>query len=410
MSNSIFLKNATLIDGKGGEVVDHTGILIKNDCIVAVGSSEDIDVPEKAVIKDLTGKYIMPGLIDCHVHFMGGKSLNLATNALESPQVQMGRALNDLEKLIDAGFTTVRDVGSIHAIHMKTLLDEGEYSGPNIETPYKILSQTAGHGDMHMLPVDMNAFSRICDGVEECMKAAREQFREGADFIKICSTGGVLSEKDDPRWPQFTLDELKAIVYEAEAVESYVASHAQGTEGIKNALKAGVKTIEHGIYIDDEGIEMMLDQESYLVPTLSIVKRIVEKGHLYGVPDFGIKKAKRVYKDHIQSMIKARNAGVKIALGTDFAGCDPVDHGENALELKLLVEDVGLSPMEAIVAGTKTAAESLSLGDKLGTIEPGKQADMLVVNHNPTEDINVLAQTENIEMVFLKGQLLKDLS
>src|SRR5699024_6030037 len=116
------------------------------------------------------------------------------------------------------------------------------------------------------------------------------------------------------------------------------------------------------------------------------------------------------YKDHIQSMIKARNAGVKIALGTDFAGCDPVDHGENALELKLLVEDVGLSPMEAIVAGTKTAAESLSLGDKLGTIEPGKQADMLVVKHNPTEDINVLAQTENIEMVFLKGQLLKDLS
>src|SRR5699024_10509339 len=143
MSNSIFLTNATLIDGKGGVVVDHTGILIKNDCIVAVGSSEDIDVPEKAVIKDLTGKYIMPGLIDCHVHFMGGKSLNLATNALESPQVQMGRALNDLEKLIDAGFTTVRDVGSIHAIHMKTLLDEGEYSGPNIETPYKILSQTA---------------------------------------------------------------------------------------------------------------------------------------------------------------------------------------------------------------------------------------------------------------------------
>ncbi|WP_163970334.1 metal-dependent hydrolase family protein [Oceanobacillus halotolerans] len=409
MGNSVFLKGATLIDGNGGEVVQNAGILVEGEKIVAIGEANSVKVPETAEVVDLQGKTVMPGLIDAHVHIMGGKSLNLAASALEPTEVQMGRALNDMPKLINAGFTTVRDVGSILAVHIKTLMEEGQYKGPNIQTSNQVLSQTAGHGDMHMLPPEFNT-SRICDGVPDCMKAAREQFRAGADLIKICSTGGVLSEKDDPRWPQFTVDEIKAIVHEAEAVGSYVASHAQGAEGIKNALVAGVKTIEHGIYIDDEGIDLMVKQSAYLVPTLSIVKRIVERGHLHGVPEFGIRKAKRVYETHKEHMVKAYKAGVQIALGTDFAGCDPVDHGENGLELELLVKDVGMSASEAIQAGTKTAAETLGIEDTLGTIEAGKQADLLVVEGNPLEDVTTLVNTDNIKQVYVKGELLKDIS
>src|SRR5690625_1640804 len=408
MTNTYFLKSGTLIDGNGGEIIENSGVLIKDDKILDVGPADRVNAPEDAEVIDVTGKTIMPGLIDAHIHLLGGKNLDLASAALEPIEVQMGRALNALPKLIDAGFTTVRDLGSDLGVHIKTLIREGQYKGPNIQTSNQVLTQTGGHSDFHMLPPEFNKH-RICDGVSECIKAAREQFRAGADVIKICSTGGVLSEKDDPRWPQFTVDEIKAIVYEAEAVESYVASHAQGEQGIKNALIAGVKTIEHGIYIDDEGIEMMLDKSAILVPTLAIVERIVNEGHMHGIPDFAIKWAKRVYEIHKENMRKANKEGVRIAAGTDFTDCDPADHGENALELELLVKYIGMSPMESIVASTKTAAEALFIDYKIGTIEANKQADIIVVDGNPLDDITLLGNTNNIKKVFVKGELLKDI-
>lgn len=409
MARNVFLKGGKLIDGNGG-IVENSGVLIQDDKIVMVGKANSIEYPSDTEVVDVQGQTVMPGLIDAHVHLVGVKNLNLAASAFEPKEVQMGRALNDLKKLTDCGFTSVRDVGSPIAVHIKQLIKEGEYKGPNIRTSNKVLSQTGGHGDFHMLPIQLvnGNIGRLCDGVDEVRKAAREQFREGADFIKICSSGGVLSEKDDPRSPQFTIDEISAIVYEAEAVGSYVASHAQSTLGIKNALKAGVKTIEHGILIDDEGIEMMLKYDAILVPTLSIVKRIVEVGHQYGVPEFGLRKAKHYYDLHIENMKKAFQAGVKIALGTDFCGCDPVEHGENGLELELLVNDIGFSPMEAIIAGTKVAAESMALGDLVGTITVGKQADILVVDGDPLKNISVLTNTDNIKKVYVAGKLHKD--
>ncbi|WP_128100732.1 amidohydrolase family protein [Paenibacillus sp. DCT19] len=406
MSPMIAFTGALLIDGQGGEPVADSVVLVDNGKIKEAGAKATVQIPEEAQIVDVTGKVIMPGLIDAHVHVHGAKNLNMAAVALEPNELQMGRALQDLPKLINAGFTTVRDVGSHVAVYIRDLVKEGVVKGPRIKTSRHMLSQTGGHADIHMIPTELNIFT-TCDGVPEVIKAARTQFREGADFIKVCSTGGVLSEKDDPRWSQFRLDELKAIVYEAEAVQSYVASHAQGTQGIKNALLAGVRTIEHGIYIDEEGIGMMLDQKAILVPTLAIVHRIIQEGHKYGVPEFGIRKAERVYQEHIENMIIAHKAGVTIAAGTDFCSCAPVEHGGNALEMRLLVDDVGFTPMQAIVAATRDAAKAMQMEEEIGTLEAGKSADLLVLNVNPLTDISLLANTAHIEQVYLSGERLK---
>ncbi|WP_019421120.1 metal-dependent hydrolase family protein [Paenibacillus sp. OSY-SE] len=270
----------------------------------------------------------------------------------------------------------------------------------------KMLSQTGGHGDLHMLPAQFNTYGRLCDGAQECRKAAREMFREGADFIKICSSGGVLSEKDDPRSPQFTIEEMEAIVYEAQSFGSYVASHAQSTIGIKNALKAGVKTIEHGTLLDDEAIEMMLNQDAILVPTLAISHLIVTEGHRYGIPAFGLKKAQQYYEVHKENIAKAYQAGVKIAMGSDLMGCKPVEHGKNGMELGLLVDEIGMSPMETIMAATRVSTEAMAMEDA-GVIAQGKKADLLVIEGDPTKDIHVLLNPCNIEMVYVGGKQLK---
>ncbi|MBB6023216.1 imidazolonepropionase-like amidohydrolase [Paenibacillus sp. JGP012] len=406
MEKRMWLTGATLIDGSGGEPLENSGVFIEGKKITYAGPASNFVVPEGTEVIELHGKTIMPGMIDAHVHIHGPKSLNMAQVALEPSEMQMGRALQDLPKLIQAGFTTVRDVGSHVAVYIRDLMKEGIVKGPRIKTSRHMLSQTGGHADIHMLPSEMNIFT-TCDGVDECIKTARTQFREGADFLKVCSTGGVLSEKDDPRWSQFRLDELKAIVYEAESVQSYVAAHAQGTQGIINALMAGVKTIEHGIYIDERGIELMLQQKAVLVPTLSIVHRIIQEGHKFGVPEFGIRKAQLVYQEHIEHMITAHKAGVVIASGTDFCSCAPVEHGGNALELELLVNDVGFTPMEAIVAATRSAAAAMQMSEQIGTIEAGKLADIIVLGVNPLSDIRLLQTNSNIEQVYLEGERLK---
>ncbi|MFD1017896.1 metal-dependent hydrolase family protein [Thalassobacillus hwangdonensis] len=406
MGQATLLRNAHVIDGTG-QHFENASVLLHDGKIEAVGSIPDSALPSGTNGVDCTGKTVIPGLIDAHMHFLGTKSLNLMLGAFEPPEMRMGRALKNLDKLLNAGFTAVRDVGSTTAVHIRNLIEEGLYTGPTIKTSNLMLSQTAGHGDLHMLPKEFNLF-HVCDGADECRKAAREQFRAGADFIKVSSSGGVLSEKDDPRAPQFTVEELEAIVYEAEAVGSYVASHAQSAQGIKNALKAGVRTIEHGILIDDEGIELMLVNGAYLVPTLSIVKRIVEYGHLHGVPDFGLKKAHHFYEIHKENIRKAYKAGVPIAAATDFAGCDPVDHGGNAEELSIFVHDIGMSEMDTIVSATKVAAQSMAIEETTGTLETGKQADVLVVNGNPLENIDVLKNTAAIEQVYVKGEQVKN--
>lgn len=401
-----------------GNIIDGTGekpfkgiILIEDKKITKIWKKPEVKIPEDAKTIELENGTILPGLIDCHVHLTGSRTIDFMKASLEPIAVKAARLVSDLSKLIDAGFTTIRDVGGL-GIYMKRVIEEGEIKGPRILAAGKLLSQTGGHGDMHSLPLEWAKemdFTRLCDGAAECIKAVREQFREGADFIKICTTGGVLSQRDLPTSSQFNLDEIKAMVEEAKSVGSYVAAHAEGTEGIKNALKAGVRTIEHGDLIDDEGIKMMAENGAYLIPTLSIKEQISSRGEKYGVPEWGIRKLRMLQKLHGDYIRKAKIAGVKIAVGTDFSSKPLFPLGENAMELELLVKQEGFTPMEAIVAATKTSAEAIMMDDKIGTLEEGKYADLIVVKGNPLEDITILRKIENIKLVIKEGKIEKNI-
>lgn len=273
-----------------------------------------------------------------------------------------------------------------------------------------------GHSDEHYLPVEwvdirttrkLTPFaSLICDGVDECRKAARYALREGADFIKIMATGGVISEKDRPEYVQFTPEEIRAIVEEARHANKFVHAHAQGAEGIRNALEAGVKVIAHAIYMDDGSFEIAKERGAVIIPTLSIVERLMEEGGEAGIPEWALKKAEEAHHFHLDTIRRAYRSGVAIAAGTDFFG-GPFRHGENALELKLLVERVGMSPRDAIIAGTRNAAYAIGLDDT-GSLERGKLADILVVEGDPLSDISVLEDADRIMMVMKGGRIIKN--
>jgi len=401
-----------IIDGTGKEPISDGVIVINGNKIEEIGSKTKIQIPKDAKVIAAEDGTIMPGLIDAHMHLMGTTGLNSLLWAIEEPLLKAMRVTTALEPLINAGFTSVRDVGGL-GVYLNRIIKEGTLKhAPRIRSAHKVLSQTAGHGDVHSLPLEFvktYGFGRICDGADDCRAAAREQFREGADFIKICSTGGVLSERDKSEWPQFTIEEISAIVEEARRVGSYVASHAQGAEGINNALKAGVKTIEHGIYMNEEGFELMLEKDAVVVPTLSIVERLVTKGKEHNVPEYGIRKSNIAYEAHLKTIRKAKKAGVKIALGTDFVNVPLLPFGENALELEIFVNKIGFSPMEAIVAGTKIASEALQMSDEIGTLEKGKFADLIIVNGDPITDISRLKNPKNILLVIKDGVIEKNI-
>ncbi len=403
----IALKGGKLIDGGGGPPIDNSILLVKGERIEAVGRMEALEIPKDAELINITGKTIVPGLIDAHVHLLGVKNMNPLTWLIEPPELRGIRAVMDVWKMIDSGFTTIRDCGSPNSLHLKKAVEEGSIIGPRVVSCRAIITQTGGHGDLtHFLPIDwvkQRGICRIADGIDECRKAAREQLREGADFIKLCSTGGVMSEKDVPTSAQYTIEEIRAMVEEAHKVGAKAASHAQGNEGIKNALRAGVDTIEHGYYLDDEAIEMMIKQNTYLIPTLAIVEEIIKEAAKADVPEVSLNKGLNAREAHLKSFEKACRAGVKIGCGTDTMG--PVGElriGGNAVELEANVR-AGRSPMEAIVSATKINSEALGLDDKLGTLEKGKLADFLVVNGDPLRHINVLRDKTNIVAVYKGG-------
>jgi imidazolonepropionase-like amidohydrolase len=241
--------------------------------------------------------------------------------------------------------------------------------------------------------------------VEEVRKKVREVLRAGAEVVKICATGGVLSPTDHPEFTQFSPEELDVIVREAAYRRGVrVMAHAQGVEGIKNAIRAGIYSIEHGIFLDDEAIELMLKHGTFLVPTLLAPLSVLEQGEAGGMPEYGIRKARETIEIHSDSISRAHKAGVKIAMGTD-AGVMP--HGTNLRELGLMC-NIGLTPMEAIVATTKVAAECLGWQDRVGTIESGKLADIVIAKTNPLQDIRSLEKVSNIAVVMKDGKIVKD--
>ncbi len=395
-----------LIDGTGSGAIQDARIRIDEaGYIDAVGPAESVSLPDESDQTAYPDATVVPGLIDAHLHLQGLRSMEPTDWVLESDGLGAARATMDLRKLLRSGFTSVRDLGSTTGIPLKRAVSAGDIPGPRIFTSGPSISQTGGHGDSHFLPLSWAeesglGISTLADGPAECRKAARANIREGVDVIKIMTTGGVLSERDEPTQSQFTDAEVQAMVEEAHRVNIPVASHAQGTPGIVRALQNGVDTIEHAFFLDDEAIDLLLETDATLVPTLTIMHRIVEMGEEHGVPEHGVRKAEAAFEAHVESIRAAADAGVPMALGTDFLGPELVPHGENALEAELLVEKVGLSEEAAIEAGTRMAARTVPATD-IGTLEPGNQADLVVLEADPLAHIGAL---RNVRTTYKSGK------
>ncbi|MFW5937301.1 MAG: amidohydrolase family protein [Halanaeroarchaeum sp.] len=384
-----------VLDGTGETALRDARLVVDDEGrIKAVGPAEDVSVPDDADHHTFPEKTVVPGLIDAHLHLQGNRSMNMMDWVTDSDALSAARATADLRDLAASGFTSVRDAGSTTGTALRQAVAEGDVTGPRVFTSGQALSQTGGHGDVHSLPFDWVAegevtISTLADGPTECRREVRKRLREGADLIKIMTTGGVLSERDAPDQTQFTEAEVSAMVEEAHRAGRPVASHAQGTPGIKLALENGVDTIEHGFYIDDEAIDLFLETGAVFVPTLAIMHQITAHGADFGVPEHALEKARAAAEAHVESTTRAYDAGVPIATGTDFLGAELVPHGENALEAELLVEKIGMTEAEAVASATGVAAEALPTDD-VGTLEPGQFADFAVLDGNPHDDITAL--------------------
>jgi len=398
--------------------LDDSAILIEGSKIRTVGPIGKVEIPEDAEIMDAEGKTVMPGLIDSHIHFLGLKTDNWISETAVSPaELGLIRAVIDAKNLLDAGYTTVKDCGSTSALFLREAIAEGTIRGPRILASGYVLSQTFGHGDIQYFPIEWvdaretkRGYTLICDGVPECIKAARYALRQGADFIKICTTGGMMSMRDKPEYTQFTLEEIKAIVQEARHVGTYVTSHSEGRGGIRNSLEGGVKTIEHAWYPDDESIEMAVKKNVIFVPTLSYDSQIMTKGEEVGYPPWAVSRIKEAWEPVIKNIANAHKAGVTMAAATDFVGSPISKLGTNAMELELLVKYCGFKPMEAIIAATANGAKACGMEKELGTLEPDKKADIIIIDGDPLKDIKILQDVGKIKMVLKDGEVKVDRS
>jgi imidazolonepropionase-like amidohydrolase len=360
---------------------------------------------------------VMPGLWDCHVHLMGLMESDVSAILTLPMPLAAARCVGDLGRALDAGFTSVREVGGL-GVQLARAVEEGTVRGPRIYAAGSLLSQTGGHGDVHRFPLgcvldfaERGGYLQLCDGADACMRGVRLQLRQGARLIKICASGGVLSELDHPIHQQFSDAELAAIVAEAARAERIVAAHCHGKPGIVAALRAGARTIEHGTYLDEEVAGLMKDRGAVLVPTRFIVGRILEIGEKIGVPAWALAKMRAIEGQHRRALELAVSSGVTVALGTDIATtgdgtlCPWGMHGH---ELGLLC-DAGMTPLQAIEAAT--ANGPLTLGPQAprsGVLAEGHDADVVCLDRSPLDDIRVLADPAHVVRVFQAGKLVKN--
>jgi len=393
----------TVIKGKqifdGEKLLQHNEIVVQNGIIVETGNDLKGDN-----FVDLGDSFIMPGMTDAHIHLSGAESGNLVMEYFTvEGRDRLMKTIPWLHKLLDSGFTSVRDCGEENSIYLRNAVNKGIISGPDISAAGIPLSQTFGHGEFsHTVPVDLSehmGLSEICDGVDECIKSARKVLRDGSDFIKIFSTGGVLSQKDRPDHEQFTLEEIRSIVREAEKAGTYVAAHAHGDRGARNAVEGGVRTLEHGTLVKEDTLKIMAKKGVSMTPTLSIQELIVRYGKELGINEWGLEKIKEVREGIAKVVPEAMKLGINLLCGTDlgfFTGKD-IDMGKNWMEMVLMAEICGLTNEEALRTSTGNIQK---IGMKQGRIMKGFPANIISIDGNPLENIRDLGRVNH---VFKKG-------
>jgi imidazolonepropionase-like amidohydrolase len=398
-----------LIPGRG-PVIDNGVVVIDGGTISYAGDAAGAPSADGADL--IATDTVMPGMWECHGHFIGVRSANIDEVHVTRPQVSAIRGAADARRALDAGFTSVREVGG-HGSFLARVIDEGYLVGPSIYASGSMLSMTAGHGDIHDMDLASARHSlarhwgedAVVDGPDQARAGVRRMLRLGARLIKVHASGGVLSQLDDPQLPQFSKAELEAIVDEATRMERVVAAHCHGKRGMMAAIEAGVKTIEHGTFMDEEVAEAMKERDVVLVPTRWIIDFLMREGEERGMPEYAKQKLLDAAAQHANGISLAVENGVRIAMGTDIFGAGL--WGRNAEELPLLV-DCGMSPLEAIEAATANGPDTLGpQAPNNGQLVKGMDADVLCVVGDPSTDVSTLADPTNITHVFKRGELIK---
>jgi imidazolonepropionase-like amidohydrolase len=406
-----YIRAGRLFDGTSDNVRENMVIVVQDDRIQSVSPASSASIPAGATVIDLSRATVLPGLIDCHTH-LGARAdrYDEISRFRDTPFQSAFAAVVNARKTLEAGFTSVRDVGSdpFLAVDLRNSIKEGLVPGPRIVASGPPISITGGHGDLNnyspqtrvsMFPEERDF--QIADGIDQIRHVVRAQVKYGVDVIKIIATGGVLSKGDSPGAPQYTPEELKAAAEEAHMAGRKIAAHAHGTQGIKNAILAGIDSIEHASLIDDEGIRLAKERGVYLVMDIYNDDYILNMAPQFGLPQENIEKEKMVGRLQRENFQKAVQAGVKMAFGTD-AGVYP--HGDNAKQFFYMVK-FGMTPAQAIHAATTNAADLIGRSKEVGSIEAGKYADIIAVSADPLQDVRAL---ENVGFVMKGGVVYKN--